>query len=58
MPVTFTPTQTESCVNVSFVNDNVPEDDEMFNVVIQDTIRVTPRDPSTTKITIVDDDRG
>ena len=56
--VTFTPAQTRRCVNVPYNDDNVPEGDEMFNVVIQNSTDVSSRPPSTTKITIIDDDRG
>jgi len=56
--VTFTPDQTESCVDIPFTDDNIPEGDEMFNVVIQNSTTVSSREPSTTKITIIDDDRG
>lgn len=56
--VTFTPSQTRRCIDIPFNNDNVPEDDEMFNVVIQNSSTVSTREPSTTKITIIDEDRG
>lgn len=56
--VTFAPDQTKRCVDIPYINDNIPEDDEMFNVVIQDTDNVSPSQPSTTKITIIDEDRG
>ena len=56
--VTFRPGQTRRCVNIPFSNDNIPEGDEMFNVVIRNTSNVSSRPPSTTKITIIDDDRG
>ena len=56
--VTFMPGQTRRCVNIPFTNDNVPEGDEMFNVEIQNSTDVSSRPPSTTKITIIDDDRG
>lgn len=56
--VTFAPGQTKRCVDIPYINDNIPEDDEMFNVVIQDTDNISPSQPSTTKITIIDEDRG
>ena len=56
--VTFAPDQTRRCVDIPFINDNIPEDDEMFNVVIQNSDDISPSQPSTTKITIIDEDRG
>lgn len=56
--VTFAPGQTKSCANISYTDDDIPEDDEMFNVVIQNSDNVSPQQPSTTKITIIDEDRG
>ena len=56
--VTFAPDQTRRCVDIPIVDDNIPEEDEMFNVVIQNSDDVSPSQPSTTKITIIDEDRG
>ena len=56
--VTFTPGQTRRCVDIPFTDDNVPEGDEMFNVVIQNSSNASSRPPSTTTITIIDNDRG
>ena len=52
------PGQTESCVDVPIVNDNIPEDDEMFNVSVQTSSVIVTDDPLTCKLTITDDDRG
>jgi len=56
--VIFMPGQTRRCVNITFFDDNVPEGDEMFTVVIQNSSDVSSRPPSTTTITIIDNDRG
>ena len=45
-------------MNIPNVNDNIPEDDEMFNVSVQTSNVLMTDEPLTCKLTIKDDDRG
>ena len=54
--MTFLPGQPRACYNQSVVNDNEPEDTESFNVSIINNPDITPGDPDTARINIVDDD--
>lgn len=56
--VNFAPSQSESCVEVPVVSDNIPEDDETFIVEIQTSDDYVIGEPPSAEITIIDSDRG